>query len=331
MDDHKQMANKLLDVIDLKTYFITFRGKRVVKAVDGLSFSVHEGETIALIGESGCGKTTASLSILGVLPPAAKIVGGKIILDGENLLGLCPREMTARIRGKKIALIPQNPMTSLDPVFTIGDQIAEPLKLHQSLRKDKLVPRTIELLHRVKISAPERRLKQYPHQISGGMGQRVIGAIGLSGMPKLLIADEPTTNLDVTIQAQYLALLQEIQEQTGLGILFITHNLGIVAKLCRSVVVMYAGIAVEKAPTIELFDDAAHPYSRALLKAIPRIGRKEKIVPITGHPPDLAHLPPGCSFYPRCPDKQERCAQGQPPEVQISPSRAVRCWRAGGG
>ena len=324
------MTNALLEVIGLSTHFVTLRGKRVVKAVDGLSFSVDEGETMALIGESGSGKTTASLSILRVLPPAAQIVAGKIVFEGENILEKSPKDMTEKIRGKKISMILQDPMNSLDPIFTIGDAIAEPLRLHQGVRGRGLMERILELLRWVQISAPESRLKQYPHQLSGGMRQRVVGAICLAGVPKLLIADEPTTNLDVTIQAQYLALLKEIQEKTGLSMLFVTHNLGIVAKLCHTVVVMYAGKAVEEAPTIDLFDEPAHPYTRALLRAIPKMGSREKIIPIEGQPPDLANLPPGCSFYPRCPDRQERCAHEEPPEVWLNSSRRVRCWRAAG-
>jgi len=321
------MKQPLLEVENLCTHFITYRGARIVKAVDGLSFCINQGETVALIGESGCGKTTASLSIVGVLPPAARIVAGKIIFEGENLLDKSFQEMCKTVRGKKIAMILQDPMSSLDPVFTIESQIAEPLQFHTDIRGPGVAERVKELLSWVKISDPAGRLKQYPHQFSGGMRQRVVGAISLSGMPKLLIADEPTTNLDVTIQAQYLMLLREIQQQSGLGILFVTHNLGIVAKLCTYVVVMYAGKAVERAPTRELFNSAAHPYSRALLKAIPRIGTKEKIVPIEGQPPDLANLPPGCSFLPRCPDKMTRCSQEAPPETQLSDSRFVRCWK----
>ena len=252
------------------------------------------------------------------------------MFEGENLLDKSQEEMCKKIRGKKVAMILQDPMGSLDPVFTIESQIAEPLHIHTNLRGSALLNRVKALLNWVKISDPEGRLKQYPHQFSGGMRQRVVGAISLSGMPKLLIADEPTTNLDVIIQAQYLALLGEIQQKTGLSILFITHNLGIVAKLCTYVVVMYAGKAVERAPTVELFDDAAHPYSRALLKVIPRMGAKEKIVPIESQPPDLANLPPGCSFFPRCPDKIKRCSREAPPETQLMESKFVRCWKANG-
>jgi len=323
------VTSPLLEVDNLSTYFIGFGGRRVVKAVDGLSFSVNEGETVALIGESGSGKTTACLSILRVLPPAAKIVAGKIMFDGDNLLDRPPDYVGEKIRGREISMILQDPMASLDPVFTIEDQIAEPLRLHRNLRGHSLLERAKELLKLVQISAPESRLKQFPHQMSGGMRQRVVGAIALSGEPRLLIADEPTTNLDVTIQAQYLMLLQEIQEKTGLGILFVTHNLGIVAKMCRNVVVMYAGKAVEKASTLELFDEALHPYSRALLNAVPKFGLKERIASIEGNPPNLADLPPGCSFHPRCPVKKERCTREEPPEVKLTDSRSVRCWLAG--
>jgi oligopeptide transport system ATP-binding protein len=323
----KAMKTPLLDISGLKVYYVTYRGERVVRAIDGLNFRIFEGETVALIGESGCGKSTAALSILGVLPPAARVMEGKILFSGENLLALSFQELCKRIRGKQIAMILQDPMSSLDPVFAIGDQVAEPLQLHRRLRGPGLTERVKELLRWVKISAPESRLAQYPHQLSGGMRQRVVGAISLAGIPKLLIADEPTTNLDVTIQAQYLALLREIQQKTGLAILFITHNLGIVAKLCTYVVVMYAGKAVEKAPTLDLFDRPIHPYSRALLRAIPKMGSKERIIPIEGQPPNLADRPPGCSFHPRCPEKADRCSREDPPEIQIAEKRFVRCWQ----
>ena len=328
--DSEPMKAPLLDIASLKVYYITYRGERVVKAIDELSFRVFDGETVALIGESGCGKSTAALSILGVLPPAARIMRGKILFSGENLLEKSSQELCKRVRGKQIAMILQDPMSSLDPVFTIGDQVSEPLALHRNLRGPGLTERVKELLRWVKISAPERRLEQFPHQLSGGMRQRVVGAISLAGIPKLLIADEPTTNLDVTIQAQYLALLREIQEKTGLAILFITHNLGIVAKLCSYVVVMYAGKAVEKAPTLDLFDQPIHPYSQALLRAIPKMGSKEKIVPIEGQPPNLANRPSGCSFHPRCPAKQDRCIREDPLEMKISEKRFVRCWQGEG-
>jgi len=320
------MSRPLLEVKKLCTYYISYRGERVVKAVDDLSFCINEGETVGLIGESGCGKSTASISILRVLPPAAKIVSGEIVFKGENLLKKSDEEMCDQVRGKKIAMILQDPMSSLDPVFTIKQQIAEPLRLHKNLKGLPLLERIKELLNWVRISDPNGRLNQYPHQFSGGMRQRVVGAISLTGMPDLLIADEPTTNLDVTIQAQYLQLLKDIQNKSGLGILFITHNLGIVAKLCSSVVVMYAGKAVEKAATIDLFNRPVHPYSQALLKAIPKIGAKEKIVPIAGQPPDLAELPRGCSFHPRCHLKIEKCLHEEPPETRLNESASVRCW-----
>jgi oligopeptide/dipeptide ABC transporter ATP-binding protein len=330
LEGASMMKAPLLDISGLKVHYVTYRGERVVRAIDELSFRILEGETVALIGESGCGKSTAALSILGVLPPAARIMEGEILFAGENLLTLSSRELCKRIRGKQIAMILQDPMSSLDPVFSIGDQVAEPLQLHRQMRGPGLTARVKELLRWVKISAPESRLEQYPHQLSGGMRQRVVGAISLAGIPKLLIADEPTTNLDVTIQAQYLALLQEIQEKTGLAILFITHNLGIVAKLCTYVVVMYAGKAVEKAPTLDLFDRPIHPYSQALLRAIPKMGSREKIIPIEGQPPNLATPPAGCRFHPRCSAKLDRCAEEDPPEIKLAERRFVRCWRGEG-
>jgi len=326
----KPISAPLLDVSDLKVHYVTYRGERVVKAIDRLNFRIFQGETVALIGESGCGKSTSALSILGVLPPAARIMEGKILFSGEDLLEKSSKELCKKIRGKQIAMILQDPMSSLDPVFTIGDQVSEPLVLHRNLRGSGLTERIKELLRWVKISAPESRLGQYPHQLSGGMRQRVVGAISLAGVPKLLIADEPTTNLDVTIQAQYLAMLREIQEKTGLAILFITHNLGIVAKLCTYVVVMYAGKAVEKAPTLDLFDRPIHPYSQALLRAVPKMHSKERIVPIEGQPPNLATPLPGCSFHPRCPVKQDLCAIEDPPEIRLSEKRFVRCWQGEG-
>ncbi len=283
----------------LSTHFFSFGGKRVVKAVDRVSFDVYDGDRVALIGESGCGKSTVSLSILQVLPPGARIVEGKILFEGEDLLEKTPKEMT-RLRGKKIAMILQDTMLSLDPVFTIGDQIRETLQAHTDLAGDALDQRIMELILAVRIPEPRRRMRQYPHEMSGGMRQRIVGAIALSCEPRLLIADEATTNLDVTIQLQYLNLLKEIQKKTGLTLLFITHNLGIVAELCEYVIVMYAGKVVERSPVMDLFDGPAHPYSKALLQAAFGLGDLKKRLPIAGEPPNLANLPPGCSFHPRC-------------------------------
>jgi oligopeptide/dipeptide ABC transporter ATP-binding protein len=315
----------LLQVMGLSTHFFSFGGKRVVKAVDRVSFEIYDGDRVALIGESGCGKSTVSLSILQVLPPGARIVEGKVLFEGENLLEKTTEEMT-RIRGKKIAMILQDTMLSLDPVFTIGNQIRETLQAHTELRGDALEQRIKELILAVRIPEPDRRMKQYPHEMSGGMRQRIVGAIALSCEPKLLIADEATTNLDVTIQLQYLNLLKDIQTKTGLTLLFITHNLGIVAELCEYVIVMYAGKIVERSPVMDLFDTPGHPYSKALLQAAFGLGDVKKRAPITGEPPNLASLPPGCSFHPRCSYADRRCGQEDPPEVSIGQNRSVKCW-----
>jgi oligopeptide/dipeptide ABC transporter ATP-binding protein len=315
----------LLQVIGLSTHFLSFGGKRVVKAVDRVSFEAYDGDRVALIGESGCGKSTVSLSILQVLPPAARIVEGRILFEGEDLLKKSSREMTG-IRGKKIAMILQDTMLSLDPVFTIGDQIRETLQAHTELNGDALEERITDLLLAVKIPDPVRRMKQYPHEMSGGMRQRIVGAIALSCEPKLLIADEATTNLDVTIQLQYLNLLKDIQQKTGLTLLFITHNLGIVAELCEYVIVMYAGKVVERSAVMDLFDAPAHPYSTLLLQAALGLEDLRKRMPIPGEPPDLANLPPGCSFHPRCSFADQQCQQEEPPEIALTHNRSVKCW-----
>jgi oligopeptide transport system ATP-binding protein len=315
----------LLQVIGLTTYFFSFRGERIVKAVDNVSFAVRKGERLAIIGESGCGKSTVALSLLRVLPPSAKIVAGEILFAGEDLLKKTPKEM-ARIRGKQLSMILQDTMLSLDPVFSIGNQIGETLERHTNLRGEALRGRTKQLLLDVRIPEPERRLKQFPHQMSGGMRQRIVGAIALSCEPKLLIADEATTNLDVTIQLQYLNLLKEIQKKTGVTLLFITHNLGIVAELCENVIVMYAGKIVERSPVMEIFDDPGHPYTKALLQAAFGLQDLSKRKPIPGEPPNLANLPPGCSFHPRCPYGKERCRQEEPVEISLNPARSVKCW-----
>lgn len=315
----------LLEVIGLRTYFFSSEENRVVKAVDDVSFEINQGDRIAIIGESGSGKSTVSLSILNVLPPAARIVEGKILFEGENLLEKNSREMN-RVRGKKIAMILQDTMLSLDPVFTVGDQIRETLRAHTQLRGDILEHRIRELLLDVRIPEPERRMKQYPHEMSGGMRQRIVGAIALSCEPKLLIADEATTNLDVTIQLQYLNLLKDIQKKTALTLLFITHNLGIVAELCDYVIVMYAGKVVERAPVMEIFDRPTHPYSKALLHAAFGLQDLTRRNPIPGEPPDLSNLPSGCSFHPRCSYKDDQCRNQEPPEETLSQTRTVKCW-----
>ena len=315
----------LLRVSDLRTYYVGFRGTRVVKAVDGISFSVEAGETFGLVGESGCGKTTTCHSIVRLLPPSAQIVGGSIELEGEDLVKMSQAEMR-RIRGRRIATILQDPMASLDPLFSVYDQVAEPVYYHQSLRGQKLRQRVKDLLAAVRIPSPERRMRDYPHQMSGGMRQRIVGAIAQAGGPRIIIADEPTTNLDVTIQLQYLNLLKDLQRATGVALIFVTHNLGIVAKMCDNVAVMYAGKIVEMQSVRGLFYRPRHPYTRALLDSIPKLGVKEPLYGIPGQPPDLAALPVGCSFHPRCRQAMDRCRIEEPWQHDLNGDGNVRCW-----
>jgi oligopeptide/dipeptide ABC transporter ATP-binding protein len=319
------MMAPLLHVADLKTHFFTFRGTRVIKAVDGVSFTLNDGETLGLVGESGCGKTTTCLSIVGLLPPAGRIVGGSIEFEGEDLTRLSPRALR-RIRGRRIAMILQDPMASLNPLFTIYRQVAEPAFFHQRLRGRSLKERVRALLGAVRIPSPAARMREYPHQMSGGMRQRIVGAIALSGGPKLIIADEPTTNLDVTIQAQYLNLLKDLQRETGVALIFVTHDLGIVAKMCDKVAVMYAGKLVEYRTVRELFSDPKHPYTKALLGAVPKLGSKEPLDTIPGQPPNLASLPAGCHFHPRCPLAMPRCALEAPGDFRLGDAGMARCW-----
>ena len=315
----------LLQVVGLTTYFFSFARTRIVKAVDNVSFEVYPGDRLALIGESGCGKSTVAASLLRVLPPSGETVSGKVLFEGEDLLPKSNQEMT-QVRGKKIAMILQDPMMSLDPVFTIGEQIGETLKRHTGLRGDALMRRVKELLLAVQIPEPERRIRQWPHEMSGGMRQRIVGSIAMSCDPKLLICDEATTNLDVTIQLQYLNLLKDLQKHTGVTLIFITHNLGIVAELCEYVIVMYAGKFVERAPVMDVFDSPAHPYTKALLDAAFGLQDLRKRKPIPGEPPNLAHLPPGCSFNPRCEYADDHCRKEEPPEVALGSGRSAKCW-----
>ncbi len=316
----------VLAVKDLRTYFFTQRGTG--KAVDGVSFQLRRGETLGLVGESGCGKSITALSIVGLHPkPAARIVGGQVLFEGEDLLQKPPGELR-RYRGKRIAMILQDPMTALNPVFTIKNQLGEPLRLHQHLRGQGLKARAIELLELLRIPAAAERLRNFPHQFSGGMRQRVVGAIALSCDPEVLIADEPTTSLDVTVQAAYLALLKELQRQTAVAILFITHDFGVVAKMCDQVAVMYAGKVVETAPTWELFDHPAHPYTEALLNSVPDLQLEvERLTSIDGYPPSIYDLPRGCPFALRCPYVEPRCEEEFPPEVEVAPGHRTSCWR----
>ncbi len=314
----------LLRVEGLKTHYFGFGGSRVVKAVDGVSFTVAAGETFGLVGESGCGKTTTCHSIVRLLASSAQIVGGRIELDGENLLDLGAREMR-QVRGRRIASILQDPMASLDPLFSIGNQVGEPAYYHGLLRGGPLRRRVTELLAAVRIPSPERRRREFPHQMSGGMRQRIVGAIAQAGGPRLIIADEPTTNLDVTIQLQYLNLLKELQRASGVALISVTHNLGIVAKMCDTVAVMYAGKIVELQSVRGLFYAPRHPYTKALLDSIPKLGTKEPLYAVPGQPPDLSALPPGCSFQPRCRHAMAQCRIEEPPEQRVD-GCTTRCW-----
>jgi oligopeptide/dipeptide ABC transporter ATP-binding protein len=315
----------LLRVSGLQTHYSSFGGSRIVKAVDGVSFTLREGETIGLVGESGCGKTTTCLSIVGLLPPAARIVGGSIEFAGEELTTKRPREMR-RIRGRQIAMILQDPMASLNPLFSIYWQVAEPAYHHQGMRGRSLRQRVRDLLRAVRIASPEVRMREYPHQMSGGMRQRVVGAIAMAGGPKLIIADEPTTNLDVTIQAQYLDVLKDIQQETGVALIFVTHNLGIVAKMCDKMAVMYAGKIVEQGAVRDLFRSPKHPYTQALLGSMPKLGSKEPLYAIPGQPPNLAQLPPGCAFHPRCAYAMPQCSEQEPAARRLAADWTARCW-----
>jgi oligopeptide/dipeptide ABC transporter ATP-binding protein len=312
-------------VSGLKTHFFTFRGTRVVKAVDGVDFVLEEGETMGLVGESGCGKTTTCLSLVRLLPPAGRIVEGSIEFQGDDLVKKSANEMRS-IRGNSIAMILQDPMASLNPLFSIYTQVGEPAYYHQNLRGRTLRERVRNLLGSVRIPSPETRMKEYPHQMSGGMRQRIVGAIALAGGPKLIIADEPTTNLDVTIQAQYLNLLRDIQRETKVGLIFVTHNLGIVAKMCDKLAVMYAGRIVEQGAVKEIFRNPQHPYTKALLGSIPKIGSKEPLFAIPGQPPNLASLPQGCYFHPRCPEAMDRCRMDEPPVYAHGDQWEATCW-----
>ena len=322
------MSTPLLQVTDLRTHFISFRGQRAVKAVDGVSFRLAAGETLGLVGESGCGKTTTCHSLFRILPAAGQVVGGSVAFAGEDLMQKSAREMR-RIRGRDMAIILQDPMASLNPLFNIFNQVAEPAYFHLGLRRQTLRQRVISLLQMVRIPSPETRMREYPHQMSGGMRQRIVGATALSGGPKLIVADEPTTNLDVTIQLQYLNLLKDLQRQTGVALIFVTHDLGIVAKMCDRVAVMYAGKIVEQGTVREIYNHSRHPYTEGLLKSVPHIGDKAALYTIPGQPPDLANLPPGCAFAPRCPYAMARCRTEEPAEFVFADGHTSRCWLSG--
>ena len=316
----------LLEIQDLRTHFHTDDG--VAKAVDGVNYAIKPGETLGVVGESGCGKSVTAMSVMRLIPmPPGEIVSGRILFQGRDLLELSEAEMR-KIRGNEISVIFQEPMTSLNPVFKVGQQIGEALQLHQKLSKEQARERTIELLQKVGIPDPGKRVDEYPHQMSGGMKQRVMIAMALACGPALLIADEPTTALDVTIQAQILDLLKELQETEGMAILMITHDLGVIAESADHVAVMYAGKVVEYAPVVELFENPKHPYTVGLFRSLPRVGEeKEMLEVIRGNVPNPLEFPKGCKFWPRCPHANDRCKSDEPVLEQIGTEHTVACWR----
>jgi oligopeptide/dipeptide ABC transporter ATP-binding protein len=319
----------VLEIKNLKTYFFTYEG--TAKAVDGVSYRLAKGEPLGIVGESGCGKSVTALSVLRLIPvPPGRVVGGEILFRGKSLLTLPEGEMR-RIRGNRISMIFQEPMTSLNPVFTVGNQIQETFKLHQGLSKKESLEKTIEMLRIVNISTPEKCVERYPHELSGGMRQRVMIAMALACKPEILIADEPTTALDVTIQAQILDLMTQLKEELGMAIILITHNLGVIAEMVTRVLVMYAGKIVEEAKTGTLFDHPQHPYTLGLLKSIPRLGDKFRVgkirlAEIPGVVPSLYDLPPGCKFSTRCPSVMDICRQREPELKEIGEGHFSSCW-----
>jgi oligopeptide/dipeptide ABC transporter ATP-binding protein len=318
----------LLEVKDLKTYFFTLDG--VVKAVDGVSYELNEGEILGLVGESGCGKSVSALSVMRLIPdPPGKIVNGEIFLDGEDILKIGMEEMR-RIRGAKIAMVFQEPMTSLNPVLTVERQLTETLELHMGMSKAEAKRESVNLLTRVGIPDPESRIKQYPHQFSGGMRQRVMIAIALSCNPRLIIADEPTTALDVTIQAQILDLMKALTTEFGVALIVITHNLGVVARYADRVNIMYAGKVIERGEARDIYANPRHPYTIGLLRSVPRLDlpRRAKLDPIEGQPPDLINLPPGCAFRERCRWAIDKCATDTPELLEIGGGHLSACFRA---
>jgi oligopeptide/dipeptide ABC transporter ATP-binding protein len=317
---------KLLEVKNLQTYFYTDDG--VATAVDDVSFDVDKGETLGLVGESGCGKSVSALSIMRLIPnPPGKIVGGQVFFKGKDLLKISDKEMQ-NIRGNDIGMIFQEPMTSLNPVFTCGDQIQEAVMLHQDLNKQDAKAKAIEMLTLVGIPAPEQRYGEYPHQLSGGMRQRIMIAMALSCNPEILIADEPTTALDVTVQAQILELIKKLQNELGMGVIMITHDLGVIAEVCNKVAVMYASKVAEYGSVMDIFYNPKHPYTIGLLSSIPKINKgKERLATIEGSVPAPTNYPKGCHFATRCKFAIEKCWNEQPPLFQISEGHVAACWR----
>ena len=321
-----QISDKVvLEVKDLHTYFFNRWG--TVKAVDGVTFSLRQGETLGIVGESGCGKTMTALSLMRLNPkPASRIIDGQIKLDGEDILQRSEKEMR-EVRGRKISMILQDPQTSLNPVYTIGNQLVEALVHRRELQRD-LKREAEQSLRNVRVAAPRRRLEDFPHQMSGGMKQRVVGAIAMACDPMVIIADEPTTALDVTIQLQYLRLLKDIQAETGMSIIFITHDFGIVARMCDRVVVMYAGRVVEEGPVRGIFNNPSHPYTEALIGSVPKMEeRVERLYQIEGQPPALYDLPVGCRFADRCRYVQDRCLEAYPDYYEVGENQRAACWR----
>jgi oligopeptide/dipeptide ABC transporter ATP-binding protein len=320
------VTDTVLEVRDLRTYFFLRRG--VVKAVDGVSLSLRRGEVLGLVGESGCGKSMTALSIMRLLPKgAARTVGGQVLLDGEDILTRTQGEMRA-LRGSRISMILQDPQTSLNPVFSIGEQMREAIVRRTRGRRAEVMREAVAALRGVDIAAPEQRIAQYPHQMSGGMKQRVVGAIAMSGHPEVLIADEPTTALDVTIQLQYLKLLKRLQQESGMAILFITHDFGVVARMCDRVAVMYAGRIVECGPVRAVFENPSHPYTQALIASVPKItGTTGRLTTIEGQPPSLLDPPVGCRFAPRCPYADQRCHNAYPGSFDVGEQHTADCWR----
>jgi oligopeptide/dipeptide ABC transporter ATP-binding protein len=320
-------GDTVLEVRDLHTHFFLRRG--VVKAVDGVSFSLKRGEVLGLVGESGCGKSLTALSLMRLLPKGgARTIKGEVLLGGENILERTPSEMR-EIRGRRISMVLQDPQTSLNPVFSIGDQLREAIeRRRKGASLSEIMKEAVAALRRVEIAAPEQRIGQYPHQMSGGMKQRVVGAIAISGEPEVLIADEPTTALDVTIQLQYLKLLKRLQAENGMAILFITHDFGVVGRMCDRVAVMYAGRIVECGPVKQIFEAPQHPYTRALIASVPKMtGPAGRLTTIEGQPPSLMDLPVGCRFASRCALVEQRCLDAYPGSVRVGAEHTADCWK----
>jgi peptide/nickel transport system ATP-binding protein len=319
------LAPPILQVKDLRTQFVTPGG--VITAVDGISFDLYPGESLGIVGESGSGKSITALSILRLVPDPGRVVSGSVLFHGQDLVQLSEEEMRD-IRGRDIAMIFQDPQSSLNPVLRTGFQIDEAMLAHGKVTKKQAHERTVQLLRRVRIPAPESRVKDFPHQLSGGMRQRAMIAMGLANSPSILIADEPTTALDVTVQAQILELLGDLNRELGTSIVMITHNMGVVAGLCSRVIVMYAGQIVEEGPVEQIFDSPQHPYTWSLLRSIPRVDalRHERLRSIEGIAPDLLRPPQGCRFHPRCPFRIEKCFTEEPPLVEVAPGQVASCW-----